>query len=41
MQKADLFYYYYPQGTNNIYAKPLSFLIQEIDERWMKRLTLK
>lgn len=42
MQKVDLFYHCYPQGTNNILAKPMSFLIQGKDERWMKRrFTLK
>lgn len=37
MQKVDLFYNRYPQGTNNNLARPMSFLIQGKDERWMKR----
>lgn len=33
MQKMDLFYNCYPQGTNNILSRPMSFLIQGNDER--------
>lgn len=35
MQKLDLLCNY-PQGTNNILARSMSFLIQGKDERWMK-----
>lgn len=37
MQKVGLFYSSYPQGTDNTLARPMPFLIQGKDERWMKR----